>query len=161
MCVEHRELAVADEGRSPRETVEEHAAEGVDVRPSIEGTALDLFRRRVVDGAEEETGLRHPLRARTPRESEVGEVRVISGLGDEDVGRLDIAMHEARRVRGIEGAADLVGDPQRVFEGERSPVPNQRLQARSANVAHGDEQHAVDLIGVVDRYDVGMVERRG
>ena len=58
------ELAVAHERRLSGEALVEHAAERVDVGARVDGPALDLLRGGVVEGAEEEPGLRQALRGR-------------------------------------------------------------------------------------------------
>src|SRR6266508_1682109 len=120
----------------------------------------NLLRRAVVDGAEEGPGLRHPLRARSLGEPEVTEVRVLARLRDEDVRRLDVPMDEVRVVCGVERTADLLRDPQRFRRRQRAAPPEQRLQTRSIDVAHRQKENAVDLVRVVDRNHVRMVERR-
>jgi hypothetical protein len=79
-------------GGSPREALVEHAGQGVDVGSVIGCGAFDLLGRDVVDGTEKLTGCREAGRRRgLLREPEVGEIDMVA-LGDEDVGRLDVAM---------------------------------------------------------------------
>jgi hypothetical protein len=61
----------------------------------------------------------------------------------------------------IERAADLLGDTQGVSSGQRVALADQRLQARPVHVAHRQVEDAVDLVRVVDRDHVRVVERRG
>ena len=44
---------------------------------------------------------------------------MVAGLGEEDVRRLDVAVDEAGAVRGVERAADLLGDPKRLHGRQR------------------------------------------
>ena len=73
------ELLVARERRRAGEALEEHAAERVDVGAAVDGAALDLLRRHVVDGADEALRARQALDGRRVlREAEVAEVRLPS-----------------------------------------------------------------------------------
>ena len=83
-----------------REREEQDAAERVDVGPGSRLAALDPLRRDVVERPE------HLARPRDPGgggevldQPEVGQVRVVVG-GQQDVGGLDVAMHEPARVGG-------------------------------------------------------------
>ena len=58
---------------------------------------------------------------------------------------------------GIEGAGDLAEDVDDLPRLER-PFAKPRLEVRALDVAHGDEQDAVDLAGLVDGQDVGVVD---
>ncbi len=71
------------------------------------GRAFDLLRRRVVDRAHPLARPRQPAdRAGVLREAEVRQVDVVLA-GDQDVGRLDVAMDQVPLVGGVEGARDL------------------------------------------------------
>ena len=83
---------------------------------------------------------------------------MVVGLGEQDVGGFDVAMDEARPVGGVERAADLFGEPQGLPSRQRSAFPDQALQAGAADVAHGEVEDAFDLVSVVDRDHVWMVE---
>ena len=80
---------------------------------------------------------------------------------DEDVRRLDVAVHEPRGVRGVERVGDL-GDHARGARGvEPALAPEDPVQVRARHVAHDEVEVAVLLAGRVDRDDVRMVDRRG
>ena len=83
------------------------------------------------------------------------------GVGDEDVGGLDVAVHQAARVGRVEG----VGDPRDHARGppRRDPAAlgDQVLQARALHVAHRDVEAALVLARAVDRDDVGVLQARG
>ena len=158
MRLHDRELGLPRVRRAAGEAVEEHTAEGVDVRAAVELLAQDLLRGAVVHGTEEEPRLGCALRARVLGDAEVTEVGVLLRLSEKDVGRLDVAVDEPGAVGGVERAPDLVGDPQRLGRGQRSALLDHRLQAWPPHVAHGEIKDAVDLPGVVDRDHVRMVE---
>jgi hypothetical protein len=88
---------------------------------------------------------------------EVGEVRVLAGA-EQDVGRLDVAVHDPARVRRVERARDLRDDVRGASGVEVLLGAHERAQVRALDVAHGDVQGAVVLARVVDRDDVGVVD---
>ncbi len=92
-------------------------------------------------------------------ESEVKDFGV-SAIGDEDVGGLDVAMDDAFRVSGIEGVGDFDGEGEN-FGGLHGATRDAMFQRHAFEVFHGDEGLAVLLANVVDRTDVGVVERGG
>ena len=69
-------------------------------------------------------------------------------LRDEEVGRLDVAVHDARRVSGVERIGDLDGERQQQFDVER-PSRDAVLQRHAIQELHGDERLAVVLADVV------------
>ena len=122
-------------GGSPGQALVEHAAERVDVGAAVDRLALDLLRREVVDGAEERPAAGE---ARDRRgvlgESEVAEIRVLAPPARprvEDVRRLDVAMDEPARVRGVERRRDLADERRRARSGSSRPA----LSSSAAQVA--------------------------
>ena len=83
----------------------------------------------------------------------------MSSAGDEDVGRLDIAVHDAFRVGSIESVGDLDAQIEHLFNFERS-AGKQMLQRLPLQQLHGDEVMPRNFVDRVNRADVGMVERR-
>ena len=161
-----REVRVTPERRLPDETLVEHAAERVHVRPPVDLLTGDLLGCDVVDGAQQvavvaDSGLLgDPL-----REAEVRQVDVVGAVGagarvEQHVRRLHVAMHEAARVGRIEGARDLREDADRVRRVETA-APEALFQVTPLDVAHGDEEEVLGRPGLVDRDDVRMVDRRG
>jgi hypothetical protein len=92
----HRVVAVSAERRHPGKRFEEHAAERVDVDALVDRRqGADLLGGDVVNRPEKLPSRgESALRARVPRQPEVGEVTVVPAapLSDENVGRLDIAV---------------------------------------------------------------------
>ena len=93
-------------------------------------------------------------------EPEVGQVDVAAGV-EQHVGGLDVPVHEAARVRGVERGGHRGDDRRRQLGLEPALAAQQRAQVLALDVAHDLEQHAVLLARVVDRDDVRMVQRRG
>ena len=79
---------------------------------------------------------------------------------DQHVARLDVAMNQPARVRGIEGRGDLreqAGGPRRCD----SPFPSDQLsEVGPLDEAHRDEELAVRLSRFVYRDHVCMLDRR-
>ena len=77
-------------------------------RPST-GAGLDLLGRDVVGGADPGAGARQAAgRAEPLGEPEVGQVDVlvVALAAEQDVGRLDVAVHQPALVRGVERRRD-------------------------------------------------------
>jgi hypothetical protein len=93
------------------------------------------------------------------RESEVQNLGAAAG-GDEDVGRLDVAVDDARGVSRIQSVEYFHGDGAQRLHIERT-IADALLQRRSVQKLHGDEGAPVLLADVVDRADVRVVQRGG
>ena len=82
---------------------------------------------------------------------------------DEDVRRLDVAMHHAARMRVVERLGDLRQDVDQAVVAERLGTLQQLLEVRPLDVLHGDETDPLAALvdDVVDGDDVGMGEDPG
>jgi hypothetical protein len=114
-------VVVPAEGELSGQALVQDAAQGVDVRAVAHRLALDLLGGDIVDGAEEVSGARQPTRQlrRSLGEAEVGEVHVAAAggprallVGDEDVARLDVTVHQPGPVGGVQRTTDLAEQPQ-------------------------------------------------
>jgi hypothetical protein len=93
------------------------------------------------------------------REAEVGEVGVVAR--EQDVGGLDVPVHEPGRMRGVQRARHLVDDVPRALR-LHPPVRAQLLvQVRARHPAHHQVQPAVLLARLVHGDDVRVIDRRG
>ena len=164
VAVHHRHVVVAPEWRQTREALVEHAAEGVDVGAAVGLVALDLLGRDVLQRAHELPGLGELLAGRRVLgQPEVGQVAVLHGFRPaarrhEDVGGLDVAMHQPALVRGVERAGHLADHRHGTERLEAAVLGDHRAQVGSLDVAHRDEQQAVDLARLVERDDVRVVD---
>ena len=148
---------------APREHLVEHAAERVDVSASVHGPTLDLLRRDVVRGPDPGAGPGEaPRRSELLGEPEVGQVDLLAGAlsADQDVGRLDVAVHQSALVRRFEGRRHRAHHPLDPVEIELAPVDD-LSQVGAWHVTHRQIEDAVVVAAPVDRDDVGMLERRG
>ena len=162
----HREVRVTPKRRLPDETLVEHAAERVHVRPPVDLLTHNLLGGDVVKRAQQvavvaDSGLvGDPL-----RDAEVREVDVVGAVGtrarvEEHVGWLHVAMHETARMGRIERARDLCDDADRIRRVQAAVPLEALLQVLPLDVAHGDEEEVLGRPGLVDRDDVRMVDRR-
>jgi hypothetical protein len=78
---------------------------------------------------------------------------------EEHVAGLHVPVDEPMGVRRIQGARDLADDGRRADGIELSPGADGLLQVGALDVPHRDEEHVLDLVRVVDRNDVRVVER--
>jgi hypothetical protein len=153
-----RDGVVPDEGRPARQQLVEHCAERVEVRAGVRGAPHPLLRRHVRHRAEH-----RPLAGEWPavgrdRQPEVAELRG-AVRAQPDVLRLDVAVHDAARMRMGEGLCDLLGGPDGVEH--RQPVALGLLEARGELAAGhelaDDVEPPVLLADVVDHHDVRVV----
>jgi len=75
-----------------------------------------------------------------------------------DVGRLQVAMHDALVVSRIEGVRYLTRDWQRIVKRERT-VHETIGERRALDELHDEGIHTISLLEAVDVGDVGMIER--
>ena len=144
-----------------REALEEHAGKGVHVGARVDGVALEALGGHVVEGADGGAGHRQ-LGAGVAdgvRDAEVDDVDEVVG-GDEHVAGLDVAVHHAVGVRGVERLGDLGDQADGPLGRERAAAPDQRAEVGPVDEAHVDEQPAVDLAVVVDGDDVRLAQPR-
>ena len=157
---QRRELVLAPVRGPAGEGLEQDAAERVDVGARSDRHSLDLLRCRVVDRAHPRAGARQPAdRAGVLRQAEVGQIYVVLA-GQQDVGRLDVAMDQVALVRSVKGTCNLTDEMHRARGRQRSAVDG-LAQVRSLHPAHRDVESAVGLARLVHRDDVRVIDRRG
>ena len=131
--------------------------------------AVDVEARRLLgghvgDGAHGRAGRRHPGDrflglGEHLRQAEIDDLHV-AVMRQHDVGGLEIAMHDARAVRGGQPGGDIARDARRLADGQR-PALDALPQRLAVVERHRDEELAVPFADVVHRGDVGMVEGAG
>ena len=140
-------LAGAAERRLAGEHLVEHGAERKDVGPGIHLTSLELFRRHVLEGAEngslagEQRGRRRGLANRERQRRRLGQPEVeqldqrrrrgARGADEEDIGRLEIAMHDAAAVSPVERLGDRHRHPEGRRKRQRAPGGARRQRSPS------------------------------
>ena len=154
-----------------REQVVAHGGQAEDVGRGRQPVLAAHLLRRGVRGGERRAAIlrqvRHrPLLARHLRDAEVqhahvGLVRVVARL-QEQVARLDVAVHQAHAVPGRQPARRLAQDGQRHVRGRRPRARQAHGQVLALQQLHHQEvqPHLGIRPEVVDGHHVGMVQRR-
>ena len=78
---------------------------------------------------------------------------------EQDVRRLDVAVHETAGVCGVERCGDLRADGDRPSRLERALRSEQRAKIDAVHEPHREIDTAVDVTCVVDRDDVRVLQR--
>ena len=153
-------------GPRPLDHFVENQAEAPDVGAVIHGLAAGLLRRHVGGCSHHDTlpraGNRGHVRLRCGRpalgEAEIEDFHVVA-RPDEDVGGFDIAVDDARGVRGVQRVGDLRAHVEGCVQAQRTggePI----FQRRALQILHDDERPPVLLADVVDGADVRVVQCR-
>ncbi len=98
----------------------------------------------------------HPLLRHQLGEPQVQHFR-LPPHGDEDVGRLDVAVDDSFGVRRLERVRDLDARRQQLLE-LHGPALDPVLQGAPFQQFHGDEVLPILLVDFVDGADIGMVQ---
>jgi hypothetical protein len=114
---------VPGEGTVSGQRFVEHARQRVHVDRRGGVLLVEPFRRHVIDGADGSPGGRQPGVAPGFGDAEVNEVGEI-GLGDDDVVRLDVSMHQPLGMCRIQRSGNLPDDGNRPRRLQR-PLPDQ------------------------------------
>src|SRR5262249_16406100 len=83
----------------------------------------------------------------------------VAAFGDEDVGRLNVAMNDAFGVGGVKRVGDFDADSEDLFGVERASR-DAMLQRSAVEILHGDEGLMAVFADFVDGADVRMIESR-
>src|SRR5262249_8523 len=81
----------------------------------------------------------------------------VPALGNKNVGGLDVPMHDAPRVRGVQCVGHFDGNLKQLLH-LHGLAPNSVLQGPALQIFHADEPFAVLFADVMNRADVGMIE---
>src|SRR6266853_4193928 len=84
----------------------------------------------------------------------------LSTPGEENIGRLEIAMDDSRLMRGVEGVGNLDGDVKDLSACQRL-ARDDVLESLTFQELHHKEGVAFGFVNFINGADVGMVEGRG
>ena len=157
--VENRLLVKAFERQTTGRHLIEHHAEGPDIGAMVGLVAQRLLGRHVGRGADG-CALAGQLRRRRGqlRQAEIHHDGAALG-GDHDVGRFDVAMDGAVVVGFLEPLGHLNPEIDQPVDVER-PLADHRRELAAFEIGHRDERLPIGLIDLVDRANVGVVQRR-
>jgi hypothetical protein len=136
---------LALEEPAAREHLVEDEPQGVEVALRRRRPAFELLRRHV-DGRPRESGVGGGVERQ--REAEVGETRLAAAV-HHDVGRLQVAMHDAAVVHGGEARAEVAREVERLVRREPPDAGEERAQVLAVHVLHREERVAPVLHDVV------------
>ena len=129
------------------------------IRLAVHRISFHLFRRHIIWRAHHGAAVCHLLRCDAGH-TEIGD------LGDgivvhDDIGGLDVAVHDAFAMRVIERPRGLAQQAEQRLALRRMACAEQFFQRWSVDVLHEDVRHALFFRDVVNRDDVGMREDAG
>ena len=152
-------VGLAEERHPAGEALVQHEAERVEVGATVEAAAADLLGRQVLGRAHHDVVAGEVVVAglETLGDAEVGEQHPAVG-GDQDVARLDVAVHEPGAVRGVERGGDARADVDRELGAEPLLRVEQLAQALAVDELHHDGLAALVLEHVVDGDDVRVAQ---
>ena len=122
--------------------------------------AADLLGGEVLDGADHGPGLGHVGVVADLGDAEVGHHHP-AVLAAQDVGRLDVAVHQVGPVGGGEGVGHLRADVGHLVGIEDLAAVELGSQVGAVDELHHDGLHAVVVTGVVDGHDAGVAQACG
>ena len=152
--------AVAREGPAAGQTLVQDASEGVGVGARVDLVAGQPFRRHVGPSPNYVAGIGNPRFASRPRDPEIDQVGEVV-LGDQDVGGLDVTVHQTDPMSVAQRRGDLLVDPYRAFRRQR-PLSDDGLQVAAGDESHVDIKTTLDFTEIVDGHHmrVGQAGRR-
>ncbi len=152
-----RHLILALERDVAHEHLVEHDPERVEIAGRADALAERLLGADVVGGAEHAPVGGEAVLLEGARDAEVGHLRA-AVLVDQHVLRLDVAVHDALVVGGLQRAGDLDRVGERLGHVEPAQAADARLERLAGDVLEHDERRATILADVDHLHDVRVVE---
>ena len=157
---EHADRGVGRERDPARHRLDEHQRQRIHVGPRVELHTRRLLRGRVRAVPTIPPAGSVQLASASARASPKSATRDDAVLVEQEVGRLDVAMQHIARVRVLQRRRDVATDAGRLGDGQQRTLIEHRPEAAALQELEHHERHVV-LAPVVDRDDVGVVQRRG
>ena len=144
----------------PGEQLIEHRPHGKHVAPTIDRLSSDLLRGHVVQRSDQEAGLREASVGHRSRDPEVQNLEHLIAV-DHQIGRFDITVNHATRVRVREAFAEAFDELQLTHRRHRSVAADYLTERLPVDVLHRDEGQALVFSDVEDGNDVAVSQIGG
>ena len=152
--------AVHRVGPRARQAFVQHARQRIHVRAYIDVPALEPLGGHVRHGSERASGRGQPGVAGRAGQAEVDQVGEVT-VGDQDVGRFDVPVDQARFVRGIQRGRDLVDNRYGQRRIQRlAAIAEDRPEVLALDQPHVQVEAVLDLAETVDRHHMRFVDAR-
>ena len=112
----------------------------------VPATVPDCVHAGVIDGA---------------GQAEVGDLDALDAIFQQDVRRLDVAMHQPLLVGGGQPFGDLHADAQDFLQGERPLLVDLVLQRNAVDDFHDEVRRLGVILDAVNRHDVFVLDGGG
>ena len=132
--------------RHAHEHLEQHEAQRVEVTARGGLVSRELLRRHVSGSSGKELALGRSLADGQPEVRDAGAAAPV----DHDVGRLQVAVHDALVVHGRESGAQVARELERLVRRQPADARQERREILAVHVLHRDEVPPVDLHHVVE-----------
>ena len=132
-------------------------AQRKDVAAGVDGHAPRLLGRDVGRCADDGARAGNLALVEQPSHAKIGEYCPAIPR-EQDVRRLDVAVHDAEAVGIVQGRGDLIDDAHRLGHRQRLSLAKQICQGRPVDVLHGDKVAAAGSPCLVHPDDVGMCQ---
>ena len=153
------EVLGLERARAGQQLVGDHG-ERVAIRRGGRGLAHRLLGREVGGGAEDLARRGELVLPREAGDAEVGDGEALAAV-EQEVAGLDVAVHDAGVVRGVEGRRGLVEPPQRLLMRNFLMTLKTVSERAAAHDLHDHEDAARVLADVVDRDHVRVRGKAG
>ena len=150
-----RDRVVGLERPAPGQALVRHDAEGVEVAARAGRSATGLLGRQVQRRADQLAGAGEGGRAGRRGDPEVGDLHD-AVRPYEQVARLDVAVHDAAVVGGLQGGGGLRQHVEGAVDAEDAVPAQQRRQRLAVDELHDEPRPVGQLAVVVDRRDPGV-----
>ena len=157
----HGEVGVAIKRARARQQLVQHHTGGKQVGPGVNGFAFQLLGRHVFERSDNRalsTG--SVARVLDTRHTKVCQLDASTGL-HQQVGGLDVAMHNFLAVRVCQGRQQVAHDGQGLLEGVHLAMVQVVLEVLPLDILHHQKCDVAITVRVVYADDVGVLQARG
>jgi hypothetical protein len=160
-ALHHRHHAAGTKRRPPGAERVQDAAQAEQVGAVVHGAAVGLLRRHVIGGASDDAALCQAGVLHRAGQAEVSDLDAPAALGQQDVGRLDVAVDQPLFVGGVQTGGDLQADAQHLPD-RRRPVPFEMAFERgTVDELHDQVRHGPGVLDGVNADNVVVADRGG